>query len=682
MPALVQRTSSRVRAELDGHIVRYEVAETYVNRGSAVGEVDYVLPLPKDAAFEDLALSINGEMVTGETMNSDRARAVYEEIVRKLRDPALVEWMGLGLLRTRIFPVLPGEEKHVVVRFRAIAEREGDALRVDWMGANPAADSGDASFSLTYPDDGAFGDAYSPTHSLQKSLENGRRVASTDGARGPLTILVPVRNRAGAAVSLLAHAPSGEDGYALITISPPARAVRATPRDVVFVLDVSGSMSGRKIEQARAAGRQLLQGLTPADRFRLIDFSSHVRSFRDGWTAATAENVSAAVAYLEALRANGGTNIQGALEEALQGNTPDGRLPLVLFLTDGAPTVGETRTDAIARRAAELRRDRRLFTFGFGADVNAALIEQLALQGRGTATFVRPEESVERAVGIVAERLTRPVTTDVRVHVDGVRIYGTQPEGAIDVFAGQDLVLLARYAGATENATLTVEGRSPDGPVKWTSRVSFPARSGENAFVARLWAVQRVGYLSADRHRGGDNTEIDAELRQLGERFGIPTELTSYLVKEPGMQALGSNGPALRPAQGSSGIIAGVSGSMDRFEAAKVASAQRELKSLAELDRSTRRDGKDALRMAGSLTFELRDNVWTDTRPANGLRSVRVQAFSAAYFALLRRIPELAPLFAVGEQVRVNGHRVTIEVGASGVTELDAATLDTLVRDW
>ena len=148
------------------------------------------------------------------------------------------------------------------------------------------------------------------------------------------------------------------------------------------------------------------------------------------------------------------------------------------------------------------------------------------------------------------------------------------------------------------------------------------------------------------------------------------------------MQALGSNGPALRPAQGSSGIIAGVSGSMDRFEAAKVASAQRELKSLAELDRSTRRDGKDALRMAGSLTFELRDNVWTDTRPANGLRSVRVQAFSAAYFALLRRIPELAPLFAVGEQVRVNGHRVTIEVGASGVTELDAATLDTLVRDW
>lgn len=679
-----------MHAELDGHVVRYEVAETYVNRSGLVGEADYVLPLPKGAAFEDLALSINGEMVTGETMDSERARAVYEEIVRKLRDPALVEWMGLGLLRTRIFPILPGEEKHVVVRFRAIAEREGDALRVEWMGANRAVDPGDdVSFSLTYPDDGSLGEAYSPTHALRKSVENGRRVARATTARGPLTMLVPVRNRGGTAASLLAHAPSGEDGYALITISPPARTARATPRDVVFVVDVSGSMSGRKIEQARAAGRQLLEGLAPADRFRLIDFSSDVRSFREGWTPATAENLRAAVAYLGGLHANGGTNIQGALEEALQGNTPDGRLPLVLFLTDGAPTVGETRTDAIARRAAELRRDRRLFTFGIGADANAALIEQLALEGRGTATFVRPDESVERAVGIVAERLTRPVATDVRLHADGVRFYGTQPEGAIDLFAGQDLMVLARYSGARENAMLTVVGRSPDGPVRWTSRVSLPARSGENAFVARLWAVQRVGYLSAERHRGGDNTEIDAELRLLGERFGIPTELTSYLVKEPGTQVVGGNDPGSRPAlvpsraampnSTSQGVA---SGSADRFEAAKVASERRELKNLADLDKSLRLDGKDALRMAGSLTFELRDSVWTDTRAADGQRVVRVRAYSAAYFALLERIPDLGPLFAIGERVRVNGRRVTIEVGPRGDAQLDAAIFDALVRDW
>jgi len=190
-------------------------------------------------------------------------------------------------------------------------------------------------------------------------------------------MLVPVRSRTSAAVSLLANAPAGEDGFALITVSPPAQSVRATPRDIVLVIDVSGSMSGRKIEQARAAGRQLLQTLTPSDRFRLIDFSSDVRSFRDGWSVATGGNVRAADEYLDALRANGGTNIKGALEEALASDTPAGRLPLVLFLTDGAPTVGETRPDAIVQRAAELRRERRIFTFGIGADVNAALLEQV-----------------------------------------------------------------------------------------------------------------------------------------------------------------------------------------------------------------------------------------------------------------------------------------------------------------
>ncbi len=682
--ALVRRTSSRVRANLDGHVVHYEVAETYVNSGNIAGEADYLLPLPKGAAFEDLALSINGEMVTGEAMNADRARSVYEEIVRRLRDPALVEWMGHGLLRTRIFPILPGEQKRVVVRFRAIAEREGDALRLDWLGqARRGADGGEESFTLTYVDDGSLGEAYSPTHALSSSREGARRVAHTEGARGPLTVLVPVRSRS-AAMTLLAHAPAGEDGYALITLAPPPRASRASPRDLAFVLDVSGSMSGRKMEQARAAGRQFLQSLAPGDRFRLIDFSSDVRSFRDGWTPATGQNVRDALSYLDELRANGGTNIQGALEEALRGDTPDGRLPLILFLTDGAPTVGETRMEVIAHRAAELRGERRLFTFGIGADVNAALMEQLALQGHGTATFVRPEESVERAVGIVVNRLTRPVATDVHLEVEGVRLYSMQPQGAIDLFAGQDLVVLARYAGARDNATLTITGRTPDGPVRWNGHVSLPARSADNGFVARLWAVQRVGYLSAERRRAGGSTELDAELRQLGERYGIPTELTSYLVKEPAQQVAGAIAPRGRPVPGvpiNTAPTAGA-GVLDRFEAAKVASEQRAMRSLSDVEASARRDAKDAPRAAGTRTFELRDSTWTDTRPGRGLRVVRIQAYSAAYFALVQRLPELAPLFAVGERVRVNGRLVAIETGADGITTLDGAALDAIAKDW
>ena len=669
--ARVERAASHVRADLDGRVVRYEISETYVNRGNTLGEADFLLPLPKGAAFEDLALSINGEMVTGETLGADRARTVYEEIVRRMRDPALVEWMGHGLLRTRIFPIQPGEEKRVVVRFRAVVEREGDALRVDWLGARRGSEAiGVQDLTLSYPDDGALGDAYSPTNVLRSARENGRRLFRTEVSTNAMTVLVPVRSSS-AAVSLLAHAPSGEDGYALITLSPPANAARETPRDIVLVIDVSGSMAGRKIEQARAAGQQLLRSLTSTDRFRLIAFSSDVRSFREGWSVATGASLRAAGEYLDGLRANGGTNIQAALEEALSADTPEGRLPLVLFLTDGAPTVGETRPEAIAQRAGDLRRQRRVFTFGIGADVNAALLEQVALQGRGTATFVRPEESVERAVGIVTERLTRPVATDVRLRIDGARLFSVQPQGAIDLFAGQDLVVLARYTGAREHATLIIEGRTPDGPVHWTGHVSLPARSSDNAFVARLWATQRVGYLSAERRRSGGDTELDGELRQLGERYGIPTELTSYLVTEPGTAGAGGS----RPTPLNQTVVA--SAPVARFESARAASEQRAAKSVGELDSKDER-----LRRADSHAFVLRDGVWSDTRQSASSRVMKVKAFSNAYFALVRRLPELGRLFGVGAEIRVQGRAVTIEVGSDGLSELDDAALAAAARDW
>src|SRR5438552_9095786 len=181
----VVRQSSDVRVSLVDRVLRYEITETFVNRGSRVGEADFMFPLPKGAAFQDLKLSINGELVSGETMSADRARQIYEEIVRRQRDPALLEWMGYGLLRARIFPIAPGEEKKVVVRFQTVAPREGDALRIDYfrgMRTNQVGiyqqPEGRTSFLLTYPNDPTYGTAYSPTHSIS---EQGY---ASDGYRG------------------------------------------------------------------------------------------------------------------------------------------------------------------------------------------------------------------------------------------------------------------------------------------------------------------------------------------------------------------------------------------------------------------------------------------------------------------------------------------------------------------
>lgn len=738
--AQVARTRSDIRVELRDRVLRYEVEERFVNRGGMIGEADFLFPLPKNAAFRDLKLSIDGEMVAGETMNATEARRIYEEIVRRQRDPALVEWMGHGLLRTRIFPIQPGEERRIVVRFESVAEREGDAMRVDYFRgqafqgppaqlrpeprAHPAGDRmpprdprDRTTFTLRYRAGGELGEPYSPTHELDVRREGALREVSIRGGGPDITVLVALRRSRAASVAMLPHATRDEPGYALITVTPPMElASSRLPRDVTFVIDVSGSMSGQKLEQARAAGRQLLRTLGERDRFRVIDFSTDVRSFRDDFVFATGANVREAIRYIDALDAVGSTNISGALEEALRGvrrssrrwddDRPLGderrpedrlladRLPLVLFMTDGAPTVGDRDPGSIAARAARLRGDARVFSVGMGADVNVGLIEQLALEGRGTATFVRPEENVERAVELLASRLRQPLLTDVRVTVEGsdVRLSRAYPSGPQDIFAGQDLVLLTRYDGSG-SANVVVSGRAGSRQVRWSTTRNFPRSQRENAFVPRLWATQRLGWLAAEKRRNGGSSEIDDEIRRLGERFGIPTEFTSYLVLEPGMVANQTTlrrdrrgPPQVGSVSGSGGGVAAPSAppAAVQFESARAAAEQRSARSLAAADLAqvvvTSAGGVET-RRAGNRVFQRDGERWTDIAMKPELRVYRVQAYSPAYFALIDRVPELKEAFAIADRVLVAGRTVAVEVVA-GAAELSAAEVDTIVRNW
>jgi Ca-activated chloride channel family protein len=686
----IDRTASTVRITLDGRVLRYEITETFVNRGSGVGEADYLLPLPRGAAFEDLALEINGELVTGETMDAARASGIYQEIVRQVKDPALVEWMGSGLLRTRIFPIAPGETKKVVVRFRAVAQREGPALRVEYLAGGKTAGSIEANAAPTLTmrinDAESYGTPYSPTHRIDVRDRGTHSDVQVRGDASRLTLLLPVRESSRAVITPVLHAPGNEDGFALITVSPPARATKAVARDITLVLDVSGSMAGRKLEQAKAAGKAVLGTLGPQDRIRLIAFSTDVDQFRSGWTTAAGGNLRAAEDWLDALRATGGTNIEEGLRTALDVNVPASRLGVVLFVTDGAATVGMRDAVQLADLAAEERNGQRVFTFGVGADVQAAMLERVALEGRGTAHFVQPTEDVEYVVGVVAQRLTAPVATNLVVRANGVTLRQIQPDGKVDLFAGQDLVLFARYRGDGA-ATITVEGESPEGPVRWTQRVTFPERSRDNAFVAKLWAVQRVGWLSAERRRAGASAELDDELRTLGNKYGIPTELSSYLVVEPGMQtnvgaAAGGRGVRAVPLVERGTVGSSTTAGRGAFEATRAAAEQRAATSLADATAPASAKANATQRMVGDRSFELRDGRWTDSRVRDSVRTVTVVPFSPAYFALLRALPELQPMFALGDRVSVGGRQIVLMLDAKGVTQLDAAAVAAVIRDW
>jgi Ca-activated chloride channel family protein len=386
-------------------------------------------------------------------------------------------------------------------------------------------------------------------------------------------------------------------------------------------------------------------------------------------------------------------NISGALEEALSSRVQDGRLPIILFLTDGQPTVGERDASVIAANVAKQRGSRRLFTFGVGADLNISLVEQLALEGRGTASFVRPEESVERAVSIVASRLTSPLVTDVRVHADGVRLLKMHPSGPMDIFAGEDLVILARYDGSG-NAVLRFDGQTTSGPVTWTSRVNFPDRTRENPFVARLWATQRIGYLSAEKRKHGDSQEIDDEIRSLGDQFGIPTEFSSYLVVEPGMNRPPMVGLSGRVLGGvASGVVASQNGVVTtgtatvaapavQFEAAKAAAAQRSATSLSAADAVYAARNDANVRRSGNVTFVLRDGVWTDIRYKKSGTLLRVKPFSDAYFKMIELEPDLREALAVGERAIVVGRAMAVEVTPSGVDQLTDRDVATLRDRW
>jgi Ca-activated chloride channel family protein len=330
-----------------------------------------------------------------------------------------------------------------------------------------------------------------------------------------------------------------------------------------------------------------------------------------------------------------------------------------------------------------LRGDRRIFSFGVGADLNAALVERLALEGRGTAQFIRPNESVERAVSLVASRLSNPVVTDVRVYSDGVRLVKKLPSEAADIFAGQDYVLLARYSGSGQTH-LRFEGQSANGPVSWSTRVAFPSSSRENSFVARLWATQRIGYLSAERRKNGASHEIDDEIRELGERYAIPTEFTSYLVTEPGIlnqQVLGGRVTGVATSFAASAVNT-PSPSAKAFESARAASLQRGVTNLAVADESDLKKSDVAARRVGARLFMLRDGIWTDAAHSVSARTIRVKPFSDAYFTLIDAIPDLREVFALGDKVSVATRGLTIEVTEGGSTTISVSDLKAIQYSW
>jgi Ca-activated chloride channel family protein len=726
----IVRERSNVSVRVHEGVAAVEVEEWFRNRGAGLGEGDYMFPLPAGAVFASYSLFQGDKEMRGEVLDAAQARRVYEEIVRRKKDPALIELVGHGLVRARVFPIPPGETRRVVMRYTQPLQRAGDAHEFRYP-ARRNVDAASVGVVVTVDNGAMYRGAASPTHSVKVTRERGTMVIRPEGdVRSDFALTLPLAER-DVGIAMSTHQEGDDDGFFMLRLTPgeATREVRV-PRDVTVVLDVSGSMSGDKIDQAKAALRQLLGTLGNDDRFRLIKFNGSSTEWRNTWTRTTTTDISAANRWVDDLKADGGTNISEALADAFRVPSSAGRLPVVVFLTDGLPSVGETNPERIAALAERNSGGARVFAFGVGHDVNTYLLDRLGAAGRGTAQYVQPGESVETALGVLSAKIRYPVLTDLALSATGVALREIYPGTLPDLFGGEDLVVFGRYrtdrgfGGPNVRPVageVTVTGERNGRQERYATRVAFSSGEDGNDYMPRLWASRKLGELTRRLRLQGSSPELVEEIKSTALRYGLLSEYTSYFVTEPGAIVVnGDRNPLVPRDQVSSRAITTHRGSAEAPPAAQSGSTavvaaeasrkQREASSAADVDAqqkaaaarlgqttdalarvnvegavgSGRGGGAMGPQIIAGRSFTKRDSVWVDAGIDPKKKTLDVSAYSDAYFTLLRVLPELKAFTSLGD-VAVAGSSVTIRIrtaAGSGVTQMTAAQAASLITEF
>jgi Ca-activated chloride channel family protein len=555
--------SHEVQVNLEDQVAVTHVTQVFRNDTGRALEATYIFPVPRGASVQKFSMWVDGKEVSGELVEADKARTIYTDIVRRTQDPGLLEYLGGNLLRVRVFPVPAHGEQKLAVSYTSVAPSDGGLveyvypLRADGKSAQQLEHfTFDATLKAQHP----LQNIYSPTHAIKVTRAGDREArVHFEGRHEALDKDLQLYYTAAArdvGLTALFHRPQkGEDGHFMLLISPRAELARTqqVPRDMVFVLDTSGSMAGRRIQQARSALKFCLRNLDKNDRFGLIHFATAVTSYNDKLTPATAANLDKAAAWVDGLEAVGSTNIEEALATALAMRADkSGRNFTVVFFTDGQPTIGECNPEKLVQGVvARNTADTRIFTFGVGDDVNAVLLDQLAEKTRSVATYVRETEDIEAKVSGLYAKISHPVMTNLKLTVgEGVTISEVYPPQLPDLFHGSQLVVLGRYKGQG-HAAVTLSGKVGSDSKDFVYEVDFKGHTGKDkGFVEDLWARRKVGYLLDQIRVHGENKELKDEVMSLARKYGIATPYTSYLVVPDNVPQVANGTPAPQPSLG------------------------------------------------------------------------------------------------------------------------------------
>jgi Ca-activated chloride channel family protein len=546
-----------VTVEIDDHHAVTRVEQEFYNPHDVPVDGRYLFPVPPEAVLSDFTAEVDGE---GRAVTRQEGAVTNEALfqaVEAQHDPSLLRYADWETLAFDLS--LPaGGSRGMTLTYEEVLAPSGGLLHYHYVLSTERYSSlplESVSVSVDLRSSQGLGTIYSSSHEVTTERLGEGRARVTWAAEGVQPsedfdlFFAPAEGGFGG--GLLTGELAGE-GHFLFLFAPEAEAGRgdALPKDIVFVIDRSGSMAGEKIVQARDALRFILGQLNSGDRFSIVSFDDRLEVFSPGLRPADAAARADARRFVDRLHDRGGTDIDAALGRGLEVLGAGGRraeaTPMVVFLTDGMPTAGIVDEALILQRAGEanVEVDARLHVFGVGYDVNTHLLDRLAAENGGSVTYVQPDENLELVLSGFYRRIAKPVLTDLTLEFEGVRVEELYPAQLPDLFEGSSLLVTGRYEEGGSDIVVRVRGRA--GEEERAYAYAFdPAESGEHDFVPRLWATRRVGHL-LDRVRvEGESPALVEEIRGLGLGYGIVTPYTTFAVAAQGSGAASTENMSL-----------------------------------------------------------------------------------------------------------------------------------------
>lgn len=637
----------RVEVNILGQVAKTTIDQVFINHHSRDIEGDYIFPLPENASISEFSMYIGDKKITGEILDRDQARRVYEDIVRRMKDPALLEYVGRKLFRARVYPIPAQGEKRIKLSYTEILKSESRLVRylyplnTEKFSALPLED---VSVSVNIQTQIPITNVYSPSHkvSIRKIEKNHTKVGYEGKNIKPEKDFILYYSLSEDDIGLsFINWGDREDNYFLFMASPSfvSSKAKVINKNIIFVLDSSGSMSGKKIIQAKEAARFVINHLDPGDMFSMIDFDDGVDFFSQKMVEATQENREKALLFVDNIEDSGGTNINEALSEGLGMITQGERPSYILFLTDGLPTVGVTDVAAIVKNINSANdRKSRIFAFGVGYDVNTELLDRISSGNRGTSVYVSENDNLEVVISQFYEKISSPLLSDIVVKFSGIETKDVYPRILPDLFKGSQLLMIGKYKG-TKSVSIELTGKVENKTKQFELKNHGLTKDDSYNFLPRLWATRRIGFLLEEIRLNAAQEELIEEIRRLGIKFGIVTPYTSFLVTEKEQRLLDAAAPEAQEA-----LAARKTTGAGAFRIARANQVFKEQEQAVQVK-------SQLIRYRANKTFFLRDEVWVDSVFVEGKPVKEIVFGSDDYFKLLSEKPDISKFLSVAGNI-------------------------------